>query len=152
MDHPTKPLPPHILIAEDDEDDLLLITEALVEIDNSLEFSTYSSGEHLIDRLKSDMNLPASHLPQYLLFLDLNMPGMNGWEILEQVNKLALPFFLPIIILTTSTSPSDIYKAYQEHIQGYIIKPSRFNTLQQAIATACNYWLHTVAFPKSQTS
>lgn len=85
---------------------------------------TKNSGEEAIDYLKSDINDDGMH-PD-LIFLDINMPGMNGWEFLEEYNKLdeELKSRIVIVMLTTSVNPDDESKAKTwKIVSDYITKP-----------------------------
>src|SRR6266487_683666 len=91
------------LLADDDADDQQLFKEALNEIDKSIRCLTASSGEEALNKLKTDLK----QLPDYI-FLDLNMPRMNGLECLVEIKKTNTLKHIPVIIYSTSSAEKDV--------------------------------------------
>ena len=80
-----------------------------------------------------------------LIFLDLNMPGVDGRELLEAFRKRDRT--VPVIVLSTSSHSDDIGVSYAAGANSYLVKPLEFEGFQNMIATTCQYWLKTVALP-----
>lgn len=112
-----------LLLVDDDADDQLLFSEALREINHPVSYEAATDG---IDALKRLSTAPS--IPQ-LIFLDLNMPIMHGFECLKRIKEHAYLNTIPVIIFTTSNSPLDIHMAKQLGASAYFCKPMHFNHL-----------------------
>jgi CheY-like chemotaxis protein len=108
--------PATILLAEDDEDDIFLLREALQDTNMPFVLNTVSNGEDLLREI--DRRLPA--LPDYIL-LDINMPIKNGYETLNALRTL-LPVETPIFMLSTAADDESVQKAMRLGATGYITK------------------------------
>jgi CheY-like chemotaxis protein len=82
-----------------------------------------------------------------LVVLDLNLPGMDGREILGRIKQDKDLKSIPVVILTTSNNPKDIEACYQQGVNSYIIKPMDFERLKHNIALLINYWFDTTILP-----
>jgi CheY-like chemotaxis protein len=138
-----------ILIAEDDEDDYLLTIEALKEAGVDMQVKWVKDGEELMNYLepigaavkKSSLEVPS------LILLDLNMPRMDGREVLEEIKKNNTLRKIPVVILTTSKAETDINHAYDLGVNSYIQKPVRFNEFVEVIKVLSHYWFQIVKLP-----
>ena len=90
----------------------------------------------------------AAHPFPDILLLDLNMPGMNGYEVLEAVRKDARYKRLIVHVLSASSRDLDIEKAYELGANSYVVKPTRVDELTRFIA-ALDQWHRFVALPRS---
>ncbi|MCW3078945.1 response regulator [Segetibacter sp.] len=119
----------NILIADDDKDDALLLTEAILDI--------LPSGQctHVIDGIAALRHIKTSVEPD-LVFLDLNMPLKNGINCLKDIFNLDLLPNTPIIIYSTSKNMKDIDDAYTYGASFYIVKPASFRELCKIIKLA----------------
>ena len=127
---------PSWFIAEDDLDDQCLMNEALGEIEvpcSQVRFS--GDGVQLLEQLRSEAERPC------IVILDLNMPTMDGWEALSIIKNDEKLKMLPIIILTTSKEQSDINRAYENGVNSYFSKPSRFSDLKEIVKVINRYWM-----------
>ena len=124
---------PYILLAEDDEDDQLLFSSALPP---EYTLKVVSSGLELMSYLQSAKNLPD------ILFLDINMPGKNGKEVLEFLKRKENFKYLPVVILSTSSAPRDIKNAYDFGASGYLEKPASFERLKIMLKSTLDFWMH----------
>jgi CheY-like chemotaxis protein len=107
-----------ILLADDDEDDQHLFAAALNEIDKSIECEFTLNGSKTLQALKRATQLPD------VVFLDLNMPYMNGFECLRRIKKDIRLSALPIVIFTTSKNPEDAEAAHRLGANVYFSKPA----------------------------
>jgi CheY-like chemotaxis protein len=114
----------NILLAEDDEDDRFLFVDALSEIDSSIHCSTATDGRKALQALKKAEKLPD------ILFLDINMPTMNGLDCLQKVKKDIRLARLPVVIFTTSNNPEDIELTHRLGANVFLRKPSGFKELK----------------------
>ena len=148
MDQKVNPL--SILIADDDEDDYLLILEALKEAgmdDTAVHWvkDGIETMEYLSSRLNGN-NGSSGQLPSVIL-LDLNMPRKDGREALEEIKSHPSFRKIPVIIMTTSSADTDVTKSYDLGVNSFIQKPDRFQDLVEIVRTVFHYWLHTVKLP-----
>ncbi len=115
----------HIVIADDDSDDTYLFREAITQLKETLTVSVVENGEKLIHFL--DRNIPD------LIFLDLNMPVMNGQECLQAIRSDQKLEAVPVIIYSTSSNPLFIEQCYAYGANYYVVKPYSFTTITMLI-------------------
>lgn len=137
----------HILLVEDNEGDILLTVEALEEgrIANKIEVAR--DGQEAIDKLEK--NLKEQTLPD-LILLDINLPKMNGHEVLERLKEAEGLKHIPVIILSTSSSEMDILKSYKNHANCFITKPVEIDEFVNAIESIEDFWFSIVKLPTIQ--
>jgi two-component system response regulator len=82
-----------------------------------------------------------------LILLDLNLPIMDGREVLEAISKDESLSHLPVIILTTSEDEKDVYKMYQLRCSSYIVKPIDFTQFLRVVKELSEYWFTVVVLP-----
>jgi len=127
-------------LADDDPDDLELFDEALRGIDSSIEFNFASNGKELIEKLRLD-----GHTAQ-IIFLDINMPEMNGWECLENLKKEDQLKDIPVIMYSTSSTEAYGKRAINSGALAFYVKPHSFLLLQdflKSIAESSSGYLKT---------
>jgi CheY-like chemotaxis protein len=113
-----------ILLVDDDKDDQLFFVDAIKELEPTLECGIANNGLEAISHLEKIPPLPS------LIFLDLNMPFMNGYECLAQLQKTNEYKEIPINIFTTSNHAVDFKRTMSMGAKMYVIKPPDFNTLK----------------------
>ena len=119
--------PKNILLVEDDDIFLFTATFVLNKAFPNTEITIKHQGEEALEYLKE-------HSPD-LLFLDLNMPKMDGWEFLEALKTSDLSVTYPIIIVTSSIDPEDKRKAERnELVKDYLEKPLNVDVLKALIS------------------
>ncbi|MFJ6845351.1 response regulator [Streptomyces griseoluteus] len=139
MTTPTRPF--DVLLVEDDVADALLIEEALSER-GARNLVQVTDGVAALEHLRS----PDSVRPD-LIVLDLNMPRMNGRELL-QILKADEEFqTIPVVVLTTSSAPDDVTGAYQGHANAYVTKPVNLAEFEQAVQSIDAFYLETATRP-----
>ncbi|MEQ3654961.1 MAG: response regulator [Dokdonia sp.] len=124
----------NILLIEDDTIEVMKLKRAITKLEMDHELIEAQNGEHALELLRSMNKLPD------LIFLDLNMPKINGLEFLKIVKQDPVLQFLPTVILSTSSNRRDILACYEIGIAGYIIKPLKYDHYVQKISTALQYW------------
>jgi CheY-like chemotaxis protein len=117
----------NIFLADDDPDDRLFFAEALKEIPLTLETSEFEDGVALMRNLHSDEKLPD------VIFLDLNMPMMNGFECLSDIRADEKFKNIPIIIYSTSFLEKEVEQLHKMGASGYLRKPSSYNQLKTLV-------------------
>ncbi len=136
----------NILLVEDNDGDILLTTEALEEsrIINTLTIA--KNGKDALDFLYKRGRFSNETLPD-LILLDINLPYKNGHEVLTIIKNDDTLKNIPVIMLTTSSSETDIYKSYSNYANCYIIKPIEVKEFIAAVISIKNFWLNIVALP-----
>jgi len=124
--------PLHILLVEDNEGDILLTTETLEEGNISKKISIARDGLEAITLLDST-SINNQDLPD-LVLLDINLPKINGFAVLEHIKKTNTLSHIPVIILTTSGSPADKIMANELKASNYLIKPAEIEDFIIAIS------------------
>lgn len=109
-----------IVLAEDDDDDCMFFESAVQEMSAGLQLIRYADGMTLMSEIDNVQN-PG------ILFLDINMPKVNGLQCLVELRKQTRYRDLPIIIFSTSASPDQIARLYHAGANGFIVKPNDFN-------------------------
>lgn len=138
-----------ILIADDDQDDCLLVREAFGEalIKNDLRF--VHDGKELLDYLYRQGPFQTEEAPRPgLILLDLNMPRVDGRQALGRIKTDPKLKSIPIVVLTTSRVDQDILKSYNLGANSYISKPVTFEGLIQVMKELKRYWLEIVELPE----
>lgn len=116
------------LLVDDDLDDTGLFHEALLEIDPAIICYIEHNGKAALDKLNSKEFL----LPD-IIFIDINMPGMNGWQFLEQLKKEPEYRKVPVIMYSTSSYTGDADKAIDLGALCFFTKPSDYNLLKEIL-------------------
>lgn len=140
-----------ILIAEDEEDYVLLLKRAFSEADIHNPVYFVSTGQELVEYLKGQgqyANRDEYPLPD-LLLLDLKLPGFNGFEILGWVRSHPGLTGLRILVLTTSEQLNDVNRAYRLGANSFLVKPCDFQDLVQLTQLIKDYWLEQSKCPVS---
>lgn len=136
-----------IIIAEDDEDDYLLVKEAFKEAGANHPLHWVKDGEELIQYLSRVSSGDEETKIVGMILLDLNMPKKDGREALKEIKNSPLWRSIPILILTTSNAESDILNTYDLGVNSYIQKPVRFPELVEVAKSIVDYWFKTVKLP-----
>ncbi|MBX9767406.1 MAG: response regulator [Bdellovibrionales bacterium] len=141
-----------ILVADDDLDDCQMIREALQESRLINEVHFVHDGEQLLSFLEKSHKetLPEKNLLPGLILLDLNMPRMDGREVLKKIKDSADLHLIPIIVLTTSKAEEDILRSYNLGANSFITKPLEFDALVQVMKDVGKYWFELVELPDLQ--
>lgn len=130
----------YILLVEDNTDDELLTRRALKKNNILNDIVVARDGAQAIDFLFNGGADKIGHLPEIVL-LDLNLPKINGLEVLEKIRKEEKTRILPVIVLTTSNEDRDRIESYKLGANSYIRKPVDFEQFSESILQLGVYWL-----------
>lgn len=122
----------HILLVEDNEGDVLLTTETLEEGKIETSICVVKDGKEAINFLSKNGNYVNADLPD-LILLDINLPKINGYEVLQYIKGSESLKQIPVIMLTTSSSEKDIRFSYENFADSYLIKPLEINDFVTAV-------------------
>lgn len=146
--NPTQPL----LVIEDSDEDFeafgrmirrSAVTNPIyrcIDGDDALDF-LYRTGEYIN---------PAIAPRPGIILLDLNLPGTDGREVLEEIKQDDDLKIIPVVVFTTSSNPRDIEACYRHGVSGYIVKPIDINQLMRTVQNFINYWFEAVVLPDRQ--
>ena len=123
-----------ILFIEDDAIESMKLNRTASKLAVKHTIVQAKNGEEALDILNGPDQLPD------IIFLDLNMPRMNGIEFLQILKKDPALKYLPTIILTTSQNRADLLECYRLGIAGYIIKPLKYEDYEDKIQKVIAYW------------
>jgi two-component system, response regulator len=138
-----------ILMADDDEDDVLLTQKALQKGRLLNPLYTVRDGEELLDYLlhRGDFTDETNSPRPGLILLDLNMPKKDGREALKEIKSHADLKDIPIVVFTTSKAEEDIYRSYKLGVNSFITKPVTFESLIEVMQMLGRYWFEIVTLP-----
>ncbi|SRR5579871_2473062 len=132
---PTQSRPAQVLIVEDNNTDIYFIKEALRHSWLPMHFAVAEDGSRALDYLYRRGDFSDSPYPD-LILLDLNLPGKNGWEVLEEIRLNPAFTAVPVVILTGSRDDADEKLAREKKADLYVVKPmnlSNFPIIVKAI-------------------
>ena len=138
-----------ILMADDDDDDRMLTQEALEESRVVNDFHMVPDGVELMSYLRREGKYADRTLyPRpSIIFLDLNMPRMDGREALQEIKADVTLRSIPVVILTTSKQEEDKLRGYNLGAASYISKPVTFEGLVDLMRAMGRYWVEFVELP-----
>jgi CheY-like chemotaxis protein len=136
----------HILLVDDNEGDILLTREALDDARIVNKISIAYDGLEAIRFLKKS---PVGADTPDLILLDINLPKMNGTEVLGIIKADPDLKRIPVIMLTTSSAEKDILASYDNYANCYITKPVDLNKFMDVVRTIEDFWISTVKLPKN---
>jgi len=137
--------PVNILLVEDNPNDVEITKRALERGQVKNHLTVARDGQEALDilfgRANGDAPLPG------LILLDLNMPKVNGHEVLKAIKAERKLRLIPVIILTASTREEDIVRSYDLGVNTFISKPVRFEDFIKVATTIRDYWISIATLP-----
>lgn len=140
--------PVEILLVEDSPTDALLTTKALEAAEVLLNLHHVKDGVEAMEFLRREGDYPNAPRPD-LVLLDLNMPRMDGREVLSALEVDADLKRIPVIVLTSSEADEDILDAYNRSANCYIHKPVNFDEFLRVVRSLDEFWFTVVKLPPS---
>lgn len=139
--------PLEILLVEDNPADVRLIQLILEDAEFHVNFTVANDGRQAMTILRGEGGITQpSHRPDMIL-LDLNMPVMDGREVLAALEEEPALARIPVVVLTTSQSQEDIQYAYSKCISSYITKPVDVHQFNTKVRDLLNYWTNVALLP-----
>lgn len=143
--------PIRILLVEDTLGDIELTRAALDEAKIANDLYVVGDGDQALEYLRRAGAYAEAPTPDIVL-LDLNLPKMNGREVLREIKSDPDLRRIPVIVLTTSVADEDVVRAYDEHANAYIQKPVDFDEFTRVVRTMEEFWLTIVKLPNESRS
>lgn len=119
-----------IFYTDDDEDDLSIFADAVESIPQNINLQTYSGSQNFLNAISNSPVIPS------VVFLDLNMPGKNGFDVLEELRNSEDKKDIPVVIYSTSSEPGNIEKCLSLGANCFITKPVLMSDIIKAIEHA----------------
>ncbi|MEH2260392.1 response regulator [Nostoc sp.] len=147
----TKKLHEPLLVVEDSNEDFRMLQRLMRRMSVQNPIHRCTNGDEVLEFLyqqrnnayAKDENLPNSKaaLRPSVILLDLNLPGIDGRDILDRLKQDKTFKGIPIVVFTTSSNPKDIELCYQKGANGYLVKPMDAQELKKTIQAFVDYWL-----------
>jgi len=141
------PSPFIILLIEDNLLDAQLFSELCQNISPDMEIHVRSNGREGLDYLEQSIKGNATASRPSLIVLDLEMPIMDGHVFLQEAKQRDHFQLIPTLVLSVSDRKDDVQRSYQNHANGYLIKPDTLDELKALIEVVLSYWLGAVQLP-----
>ena len=143
------PQPIEVLLVEDDPGDVLMTQEALRDHKVVNRLSVVSNGEDAIAYLRKEGRFGDAPTPD-LVLLDLNLPRMDGREVLQALKQDEVLRRIPVVVLTTSESDEDVLRSYSLHANAYVTKPVDLDQFVAAIKQIDDFFVQVVRLPRAR--
>jgi two-component system response regulator len=138
--------PAEVLLVEDNEDDVMLTRLGFKRAKLDIRLHHVPNGEECMAFLRKEGAYASVPTPD-LILLDLNMPRMDGREVLDAVGKDPALAHLPIVVLTSSAAERDVLMSYKLRCSSYMVKPIGFENFAKMIQSLSEYWFELVLLP-----
>lgn len=135
-----------ILMVEDDPADVELTREAFKDSKIHLQFNVVEDGVKAMEYLRRQGAYSAAVRPD-LILLDLNLPRMDGREVLSEIKKDDSLRLIPVVVLTTSSADADIFKSYGLGANCFVTKPIGLEQFLTVVRSIEEFWLTIVRLP-----
>jgi len=140
------PVPIEVLLVEDDPGDVLMTQEAFEEHKVRNKLSVVSDGEEALAYLRREGPYAEAPRPD-LILLDLNLPRVDGREVLAVIKDDDDLRRIPVVVLTTSQADEDILRSYSLHANAYVTKPVDFERFITVVRQIDNFFVSVVKLP-----
>lgn len=136
---------PLVILVDDDDVDAFILRKAISRAAVGIEFEHVIGGDELMSRLENNAN-SSGKFPDVML-LDINMPAVNGFEVLRRLRSSEKTLAVPVVMFTTSNLIDDIKKSYELGANSYIVKPNNIDELVNFVKDFYDYWFNRVQLP-----
>ena len=136
-----------ILLVEDNPGDVALTQEALKRTKISNVLNVVHDGDQALQYLRRAAGYESALRP-HLVLLDLNLPGIDGRDVLEQIKQDAELKSIPVVVMTGSDSEDDIVRSYQSYANCYLTKPITIEGFAKVVRAIDDFWFSVVRLPK----
>jgi two-component system, chemotaxis family, response regulator Rcp1 len=144
-------MPIEVLLVEDSPGDVRLTRETFRDVNTSIHLHVATDGMEAMAFLRREgahINAPRPSI----ILLDLNLPKMDGREVLAHIKEDPSLKMIPIIILTTSDAEADIAKSYELQANCYLSKPVQLDAFESLVRSINDFWMTKVKLPQQRQS
>jgi CheY-like chemotaxis protein len=140
-----------IVIVEDSEEDFAAIQRVFRRVPKDIQLVWYRDGDSAM-KVLADVGgrMSTGDDTPVILLLDLNLPGINGREILARIKRDVILKSVPVVIFSTSSSPKDIAFCYEQGANGYMVKPVNFTQFEKKLLLFSEYWTKAMILPSDK--
>jgi chemotaxis family two-component system response regulator Rcp1 len=142
-------MPMEVLLVEDSPGDVRLTQEAFRDANPSIRLHVATDGVEAMTFLRRE-GIHANAPRPDLILLDLNLPKMDGREVLAHIKEDDMLKTIPTVILTTSDAEADIVKSYQLQANCYLSKPVQLDVFESLVGSINDFWLNKVKLPQQK--
>ena len=132
-----------VLLVEDSEDDILIVERAFKTLGLGHELHAFATGEDALTHVERERLRPD------LVLLDINLPGLSGFEVLRRLRINPLVRTVPITVLSASERERDVSEAYEAGANSYLVKPIKFEQFTHLLRQWNDYWTRLGRLPAS---
>lgn len=136
----------NILYVEDNQADAYFVKQGFKNSKIKIDLNVLEDGDKALEYLKGLSEYPDASLPD-LILLDLNLPRVDGHTVLKHIKSNPALKKIPVLILTSSQAPTDIQKSYENHANGYIMKPMGLEQMRETTSLIERFWFNLVILP-----
>ena len=141
-------VPIEVLLVEDDPGDVLLTQEAFAQHQVNNRLHVVRDGVEALEFLRKQGRWAASPTPD-LVLLDLNLPRMDGREVLAEIKADETLRRIPVVVLTTSEAEEDVLRSYELYANAYVTKPVDFDRFIQVVRQIDDFFVTVVKLPRA---
>lgn len=137
--------PAEILLVEDNEGDVVLTREAFKAAKLRNNLNVVTDGEMALQFLNKNPPFESAPTPD-LILLDLNLPKLDGREVLNQIKSDTDLRRIPVIVITSSNAETDVVKSYNLHANAYVTKPVDLQSFENIVQALEHFWFEVVVY------
>jgi CheY-like chemotaxis protein len=130
-----------LLVVDDNPGDFALIRESFKECPIRVRITPALDAERAFEVLDHPQRISPDLILPDLIILDLNLPRIDGFEVLRRIRAHPRAGAVPVVVMSSSTLPADVYRAYDLHASAYITKPSNLDTYFEIAHSITTLWL-----------
>lgn len=139
-----------ILVADDNPADVRLIREALRTCHLPVEIAVARDGREALDSLLARNGFSGVQLPD-LVLLDLDLPGISGYDVLREIKSSPRLRPLPVVVFSSSLSDADVAKCYEMHANCFVRKPGDLDEMFRVLKMIVSFWSRTALLPNGSS-
>ena len=140
----------NVLLVEDSEIDVLMTTRSFQKASFDIDLQHVPNGRECMDFLRREGAYADAFAPD-LILLDINMPVMDGRQVLAEIAQDKELCMLPVIVLTSSESDEEVEQMYRLGCSSFISKPADSSRFAEVIQHLCSYWFSAVQLPRNRS-
>lgn len=144
-------MPTHVLLIEDNSGDVRLTQEVFREANILIKLHVANDGTEAMTFLRREGEHADAPRPDFIL-LDLNLPKMDGRQVLAQIKEDENLKTIPTVILTTSEAEEDIVRSYELKANSYLTKPVQLDAFESLVKSINDFWLTKARLPQKRAS